>query len=266
MHTQPVEDIDAVLGRFQAWAGMPNAIEVKPGIRELSYDEALQSSRSRRQGPDKAAAKIRSGSEKAAAPVATPAASAELKRGKTPPVRLGDTRRGDAGGADAQSHNDRSRDAGRTAVKKRQARTHADRVAPARRADSTSPARTAGGEGRPAFGEVLAETVRTAAIRAPQPAEIARLAALSIRLAPAERALIQTRAAEAGVTASAYMRQCVLEVEQMRAEFRRRLTALECEAATASPASVAPISVPGFFARLAQRVFPRRSHALALRA
>ena len=43
MHIRPVDDIDAVIGRFQAWAGSRNATENKPGIRDLSYDEALQS-------------------------------------------------------------------------------------------------------------------------------------------------------------------------------------------------------------------------------
>ena len=43
MQTQSIENIDAVLGRFQAWAGASNAAETKPGIRELSYEEALRS-------------------------------------------------------------------------------------------------------------------------------------------------------------------------------------------------------------------------------
>ncbi len=32
MQTQPVDDIEAVLGRFQAWAGVRNAVETKAGI------------------------------------------------------------------------------------------------------------------------------------------------------------------------------------------------------------------------------------------
>lgn len=51
MRTQPVEDIDSVIGRFQAWAGSRNAAEPVPGIRELSYEEALESRRQRWRTP-----------------------------------------------------------------------------------------------------------------------------------------------------------------------------------------------------------------------
>jgi len=96
----------------------------------------------------------------------------------------------------------------------------------------------------------------TAAIVAAQPAEIARQTTISIRLAHAERALIRTRAAEAGISASAYMRQCVLEIEQLRIQVQQALAAMERRVpASISPPAPAASSAQGFFARLAQKIF-----------
>jgi hypothetical protein len=39
------DDIEAVLGRFQAWTGLRDANAVKDGVREISYEEALRASR-----------------------------------------------------------------------------------------------------------------------------------------------------------------------------------------------------------------------------
>src|SRR6185437_2856587 len=74
MATQPVEDIDAVLGRFQAWTGAREATGMKAGVRELSDEEALASGRYRwkpeRAGTAKNAA--------AAQPRTTPAVSPQV--------------------------------------------------------------------------------------------------------------------------------------------------------------------------------------------
>lgn len=43
MRTQSTEDIDTPLG--QAWAGSRDVVEGQTGIRELSSEEALRSSR-----------------------------------------------------------------------------------------------------------------------------------------------------------------------------------------------------------------------------
>jgi uncharacterized protein (DUF1778 family) len=113
-----------------------------------------------------------------------------------------------------------------------------------------------------AFREVLAEAVKPAELIVAQPAELARQKAISIRLAPEERELIQARAAEAGTTVSAYIRQCVLEVEQLRAQVRRAVSAINSGGGTMAPAPASS----GFFARVTRRFFPRRGPALALRA
>jgi hypothetical protein len=113
------------------------------------------------------------------------------------------------------------------------------------------------------FQEALAEAVRPAeALAVAQPVELSRQIAISVRLAPAERALIRTRAAEAGISASAYIRQCALEVEQLRAQVREAIAAMERRGAVSPRAA---IRGPGFFSRIALRLFLKREPVLALR-
>jgi len=240
MQTQPVEDIDAVLGRFLAWTGSRNAAEAKPGIRELSYEEALQSRRYRWKAGGEASAKKKQGAQPGLTPVAVPAATSKQEpvRQKTAPVKAR-TKQGTA--------------------QRVHSRERAAKAVPVARSAAADKA-----ERKPEFREVLAETIRpTEVMVAAQPVELARQVAISIRLAPAERALIKTRAAEAGITASAYIRQCALEVEQLRAQVQQTLAAMERKA----PASIpAPAASPGLFARIVRRFFPGTAQALALRA
>lgn len=240
MATQPVEDIDAVLGRFQAWTGAHEATGMKAGVREISDEEALASGRYRwrpeRAGTAKNAAP-------AARPKATPVASADVsarERGKT---------------AAAKPPEPKSRIAGR---KSNHGASRAQSQAkPSPRKEEKS---------HPAFREVLAEAVKPAeVIVKPQPVELSRQVAISIRLAPPERALIKTRAAEAGITASAYIRQCALEVEQLREQVRQAVAAMD---RGATPAAQIVTSAParGFWGWMARKFLPRRAPALALRA
>lgn len=211
MQTQPMEDIDAVLGRFQAWVGARNAVEVKPGVRELTYEEALQSSRYRRRGAS-----------------ALPIKNSKAETGTRSTAAL-----------DTTAEQEPTRTA--APVKDRDAKLNAGRKR--RAAKASKPA------ANPPFRDVLAEVVVAA-----RPAEITRHTAVSIRLAPDERALIRTRAAEAGISASAYMRQCALEVEHLRTQVEQALAAVE----RSTPASIqapAPVPARGFFARLAQMIF-----------
>jgi hypothetical protein len=229
MQTQPIENIDAVLGRFQAWAGASNASETKPGIRELSYDEALRSRRYRWKAADDKPAKKKLAAEPDVPPKLQPG------RLKAAPTKLRETKRKPA--TQARSGN------------------HAAKAASAAKTDA-----------KPAFRDVLAQTVRPPeVVLAAQPLELSRQVAISIRLAPAERALIKTRAAEAGISASTYIRQCALEVEQLRAQVQQALAAMERKSMVAS-AAPASVHTPGFFARLARRFFPGSAPALALRA
>lgn len=244
MATQPVEDIDAVLGRFQAWTGTRNAVEARPGIRETSEEEALASGRYRWK---------RAG-----------AGASTAKKTAVPPQP--------AVAPDASEHSKTTAAKSRN-LSNRTRKAHVKSQVPARPAVSAKPAiakpsSPAKEVSRPAFREVLAEAVRPAEVFvAAQPMELSRQVAISIRLAPSERALIKTRAAEAGITASAYVRQCALEVEQLRAQVRAAVAAMEHGSATAAQGSTAaPLRAPGFFARIARRFFSRSAPVLALRA
>jgi hypothetical protein len=255
MQTQPAENIDAVLGRFQAWAGSRNAVEAQAGVRELSCEEALRSGRYRWKVADKAPAKNKLGSEPGVTPVVspTPALDSGPKRGKIMAAQAGD--------------------ANHRGAKKARMRNQAGKAAPepegtarVRRERSSKTLPSAKGEVTTSFGEILAEKVQPVELIVAQPVELARQVAISIRLAPAERALIRTRAAEAGISASAYIRQCALEVEQLRAQVREALAAIECK----TPVPVQPPATNhgptlGFFARLAQKILPARGAALAVR-
>lgn len=235
MQTQPAENIEAVLGRFQAWAGVRNAVEAKAGIRELSDEEALRSSRYRWQGARRDASLKEAGAK----------LGATVTESMPEQVNAGDGKRG----------------AARKVMAKRapEGKSGARKSEPLR----TTPAAKKTTKAAPEFREALVEAVRPAEVLASaQPAELSRQVAISVRLAPAERALMRTRAAEAGIPTSAYIRQCALEVEQLRAQVREAITAMERRGA--SPHG--PLRGPGFFARIARRFFSRREPVLALRA
>lgn len=239
MATQPVEDIDAVLGRFQEWTGARAAAGTKAGVREISDEEALASGRYRWK-PERA-----NGAKSAAAavppsPVAVPGARVR-ERGKTTTTKTPEPKN----------------------------QTSKQKTHPVARAQT--PAKTSlrkQEKPQPAFREVLAEAISPSeAIVKPQPIELSRQVAISIRLAPSERALIKTRAAEAGITASAYIRQCALEVEQLREQVRQAVTAMNRGArSVAATPVVNPGPSTGFFAWMARKFLPRKTPALALRA
>lgn len=239
MAMRPVEDIDAVLGRFQAWTGTREA-GVKARVREMSDEEALASGRYRWK-PERAG-----GVKSTAAPIASSASTGG--RAKAATEKKSERKRSTMKRKNHAAT--REETAGKAAVRKKE-------------------------EARSVFREVLAEAVLPAkatksaeVIVKAKPAELSRQVAISIRLAASERALIKTRAAEAGITASAYIRQCALEVEQLREQVRQAVAAMERGAApSASAAAVIGASpVKGFFGWMARKLLPRKLPALALRA
>jgi predicted DNA binding CopG/RHH family protein len=224
---QPVEDINAVLGRFQAWTGTRTKAASKDGIREISYEEALRSSRYRRP-----AASGRPLSPLASEPLAQAAAevpaspSAESKLQSAKPKR---------------------------AVESIGAKT------PAKRKSKT--------QLMPQFREVLekhiepsAHIARTAKTTSLEPRQVS----LSVRLSASDQATIKLRAAEAGISASAYMRQCALDVEQLRAQVKETIALMQ-RTATTAPAPVV-VRVPGIVAWLRRRLFGPGTTGLSLRA
>jgi predicted DNA binding CopG/RHH family protein len=62
-----------------------------------------------------------------------------------------------------------------------------------------------------------------------------RSASVTIRLSKAECARLHQRAAEAGLTVSAYLRSCALEAETLRAQVKQALAELKTAAETAKP-------------------------------
>jgi hypothetical protein len=216
---QPVEDIQAVLGRFQAWAGADVAAKSKDSVREISYEEAVRSSRYRRHVVE----------ELPKSEAFEPAVQ-QIAAKRTPHSPIGEKRR------DAKP---------KTASKK----TYTKAKLPA----------------TPVFRQVLEKSVETPVqIARVTPAGIAdprRQVSLSVRLAASDQALIKMRAAEAGISASGYMRQCALEVEQLRKQVEQTLATLQ-----RSAAAPVPIQAPGFFARVRQRLFGPAITGLSLRA
>lgn len=273
-HTaQPVEDISAVLGRFNAWAGKPakpGAAKPGTGAREISYEEAVQSSRYRR--ADRSA--LPPLAKKTGAEVKDKAAAAStikpqgaLKIAPAPPPQE-KTIKTTAAGKPANVP-------GKTVREKKSA--------VARKA----------AEAQPAFRQVLEKSVAVEPATVPpiparpiavQPASVAsnavatqsrsaetgRAVMLSVRISASEQALIRTRAQEASLSISAYMRQCALEVEQLRDQVERTLAAMQ-RAVPQQPAPQAPLLAPqtrpGFFVRIAQRLLGTGNRSsLAVRA
>src|SRR5947207_14950351 len=68
-------------------------------------------------------------------------------------------------------------------------------------------------------------------------AKPARTASITIRLSERECAHLRQRAAEAGLTVSAYLRSCTLEVESLRAQVKNTLAQLRAP----KPASTEPL-------------------------
>jgi hypothetical protein len=224
MNTQaPVEDIHAIVGRFQAWAGTQTAPSHRDEVRELTYEEAIKASRHR--SSSSRAATVSPLSAVKAAPLPEHKEPAKPKKRKT------------------QQQKQRTKT-------KRVSHREVNLVAPP--------------EGKPAFRQVLSESIAALPVVVPQSAAIAqRAASLSIRVSAKEQALIKARAAEAGLTVSAYLRQCALEVELLRAQLQQALAARPQHF---MPTQLPSVAAPGLFARLGRWFFGRRTPALAVRA
>jgi hypothetical protein len=94
---------------------------------------------------------------------------------------------------------------------------------------------------------------------------------MSLRVAASKHALIKARAAEAGLSASAYLRQCALEVEKLRAQVHHTLALIEQRSSQNPGQSLRPAAPPfqparpGIFFRLCRRILGQ-PEPLTLRA
>ena len=245
------EDIDAVLGRFQAWSvshrakenTRPRAKDLPEGVRELSYEEALESSRSRWQSrsqpsvSDELTEEVQTSPEEESIPAISTAINQDQREDKHAPSAF-----------------------------------DSDAILPDRLNLSmvaNPPTKAMNPVERPAaaFGAILAETLPAE----PDPGVLAlvwpaspkneRQVSISLRVAASEQALIKARAAEAGLSVSAYLRQCALEVEKLRAQVHHTLALLEQQRSEQS--AIRSLSGPppetaasgGFLAWLGRRIF-----------
>jgi hypothetical protein len=84
-------------------------------------------------------------------------------------------------------------------------------------------------------------------------------ASVTVRLSEAECAQLQKRAAEAGLTVSAYLRSCTFEAEALRAQVKEALAELKAARPAAKAETIARGSWRGWLARLIpRRHFGRR--------
>ncbi len=334
---RPAEDIQSVLGRFQAWSGLSRPGEPRPGVvpgaaspcmvrpvraaahlRELSYEEAVAARRKREPGtkaspeqvrevarnvdshpapqagksaaPRKAKRLARAGAGAAAGSDAPPLTAAKAALRAQPAEASKPVTRGQA--CDQKSsHAFRHSQANQRRTSRIQPAVSDPACGPV-----SAPVATPATKIRAAFREVLAAAVElppgpSAAMPPVKPdakplahftrersdkALAAHAGRLSVRISAAEQALIRRRAEESNLSVSAYMRQCALEVEQLRCHVERTLAAMQSArpqqpVAPPVPASSIPASpvlapTPGFFVRLAQRLLGRGTTALTLRA
>jgi len=221
----PAEDIQDVLDRFQSWTNTHKAAhktrDMIEGVREVSYEEALLSSRRRWQAHSPSLA--------GALPNEASAAGRSLQSATIAPDEVTLSTAGEV----AASHS----------AAETEAHPHS-------------------------FGSILAETVSPdvssgpLALVWPAAGKAERQVSMSLRVAASEQALIKARAAEAGLSVSAYLRQCALEVERLRTQVHHTLTLIEQRAEqqpVRSSCSVlpTPVDAGGFLRRLRHRFFGR---------
>jgi hypothetical protein len=191
MDTQPpLEDINAIVSRFQAWAGAQTAANGKHGVRELTYEEAIRSTRRRTTASEKPAV------------AAPPPAPNRVKR---------------AAGRKASA-------AEPVKIKKR-APLHARRSTCKKKTLSPTKPKAPPAQPSAVFRHVLAAQVLPVAV-VPALSLVAesRSTALSLRMSPGEHSLVKAHAAEANLSVSAYLRTCLFEVENLRIRLRQLQT------------------------------------------
>jgi len=230
MDTQPLlEDINAIVSRFQAWAG---AQAPTHGVRELTYEEAIRSSR-RRTGSEKVAV---------AAERATPVSPAKAKHQP----------------ADERSAVKPAKSKKRASSHHTKSRTCKNKPLPAAKIPPAAKIQDVAIQPAAIFRQVLAAQV------APVPtlAVECRTTALSLRVSAGEHSLLKARATEANLSVSAYLRSCLFEVEDLRAQLRQLRLAQQ-------PMPMHTAALPGVFtscARFVQRLFRGKTTTLAVRA
>ncbi len=231
-NAEPLVD---VLGRYKAWASTQRSTRVgpverlDPGARELSYEEALRANRypGRRPSPD----------PKAVEPAATdPDTSARPEHRSSPPNMKKQRERPQAGQARAKRRINEAAPVSKAMPGRKRVRTQ----------EAACPTKA------PEFRDVLDRTVAlsNAAHASVRPDKSVWL---SLRVSATEQAVVQARAAEAGLSVSAYLRQCAFEVESLRDQVKRALAEIRAPALPSEDQSTAQPTTPGGISGLLRR-------------
>lgn len=220
--SRPNEDLDAVIGRFQAWTMTQTQTKpsAKNAVSEISYEQALRAT-ARYHRPEATIPPL----PQAAAWKAEPAVTddhedflEELDVPVTAPAR--------------KSQHKHNKSARKAASPKR-----------------TSTAANASATASPTFKkpkhtkESFAQVLRKETGLARTESNALRSSALTVRLSQDESALIKARADEAQLSTSAYLRQCALEVESLREQVRETLAKFHQPTVTTS-ASMPTLALP----------------------
>jgi len=247
---QVTEDIETILGRFQAWTGSRESKAARDGVREVSYEEALESSRYRwkKYGEADSTAPADDGlrAEPGVVPVAPP----------DPPIEA-EEEFADAEKPDVAVF---SVEASKLADEARPVAARVKKI-PRKKQNFHAVLTHSTGAGAPgiSLGDSLARTWVSEE----------RQVSMSLRVAASEQALIKVRAAEAGVSASAYLRQCALEVEILRAQVQQFLAVSARSRTTefrSDPRIAAPAEREGWLSRLKRRLGGTPATQLSLKA
>ncbi len=120
---------------------------------------------------------------------------------------------------------------------------------------SYEPALRASASRQPQVNEPRAAQAPSGEASSPPTRNHLKTASITIRLSEAECGQLRQRAAEAGLSVSAYLRSCTLEVETLRAQVKETLAQLRQSGST-RPEAIAPAQVlrpspaPGIWHRL----------------
>ncbi|MBX6360981.1 MAG: hypothetical protein IRZ03_12980 [Acidobacterium ailaaui] len=131
--------------------------------------------------------------------------------------------------------------------------------APKRRC--TSPKKSAPVKQKTApFKQVLAESAAIVPAGKKPAALVPRTTTLSVRMTDAEQKLLRLRAADAGLSASTYLRHCILEVDDLREQVQELIAENQQLRAQQSVLALSGLS------HWLRRIFGRNTAALSLRA
>jgi len=250
---RPMEDIDAILGKFSAWSSSQGVNSgPQPRVSEVSYEQALHATRFRRNSPEAIP------SPEIAADLA-PAVESSASAPQPPARRRKKTTQAAAPARTRKKPRPHSTLAAEDIVRgdaacKEPVAGHpnfpTDEAAELLIAKAPEPRETFAGVMRQeVHREMARELERDSRDLARNPsknlsgdlASPARSVSLTVRLAPEECALVKARAGEAGISVSAYVRQCALDVDLLREHVETVLA--EIRAANTKP-NLAPCSLP----------------------